>query len=175
MLPLPVSITVVVALLAVFLMLVVALQYSGMNTFRRMRASMSAFFFFIVATLSVSFFNYAAATLPYTVPAFVLGVLVGYAFGVTTERQKLAAQGIEHYMEHFAHIHAEDLKHMTWWSIINFYSVGGGLLLINLVGFSNVILNGSEAGAIVTSTIGAFLLGTIAPYLVHLWSIRARR
>lgn len=170
---LPISITIALVLLAVFLIFVVALQYAGLNTFRRTRAIMTAFFFFIVATLTVSFFTYAMATLPFTIPAFMLGGVIGYALGVTTERQKLAAQGLEHYMEHFAHIHAEDIKSFTWWSVINFYSVAGGLLLINLIGFSNVILGGSEIGAIVTSVIGAFLLGTIAPYLVHLWTISA--
>ena len=83
-------------------------------------------------------------------------------------------QGIEEYMEHFAHIHFHDIKSLTWWSFINFYSVMGALLLINLVGLSNVIFEGAELWAITTSIFGAFLIGTIVPYLAHLWSIKAR-
>jgi hypothetical protein len=138
---------------------------------------MTSFFFFIVFTLTISFWQYATATLPYAVPAFVVGVCVGYVLGVRTEQQKLRAQGLSYYMQHFAHVHLKDVASLTWWSLINFYSVMGGLLLINLVGLSTVIYHGNEDWAIVTSLFGAFLIGTIVPYLLHLWSIKhtARR
>jgi hypothetical protein len=132
---------------------------------------MSFFFIFIVATLSISFWDLAFMTLPYTIPALGIGILAGYVLGVRTERQKLAMQGLEHYMEHFAHIHLHDFRSFTWWSFINFYSVMGGLFLMNLVGLSNVIFSGVEMWAIATSVFGAFLIGTIVPYLAHLWSI----
>jgi len=92
---------------------------------------------------------------------------------VRTAEEKLHAQGLRYYMKHFAHIHAFDLQNLTWWSVINFYTVMGGLLMINLVGLSNVIFDGAEGWAIATSAVGAFLIGTIIPYLFHLWSIRA--
>jgi hypothetical protein len=171
---LPVSITVNVAVLAIFLVFITSLKYSGWNYFSRTRAMMTAFFFFIMATLTISFLPFAMDTFPYSAPAFVAGLLVGYLFGVTTEQQKLRAQGVQYYMQHFAHIHVEDIKQLTWWSIINFYSVMGGLLLINLVGLSTVIFHGSETWAILTSVAGAFLLGTIVPYLIHLWSVSAK-
>jgi hypothetical protein len=170
---LPASITIVIALLAVFFIFITSLKYTALDNFTRTRLMMTSFFVFIVMTLSVSFWPFALATLPYTIPSFFLGALIGYMLGVRTEQEKLRAQGLAHYMEHFAHIHLHDIKSFTWWSIINFYSVMGGLLLINLVGLSTVIFRGAEMWAIATSGIGAFLLGTIAPYLVHLWSVKA--
>jgi hypothetical protein len=174
MVGLPISITINIALLAIFLIFIAALKYGRQSNFVRTRIIMTSFFIFIVATLSVSFWPYALATLPFTTPAALAGIVIGYLLGVRTEQQKLKAQGLKYYMEHFAHIHKSDLTSLTWWSIINFYSVMGGLLLINLVGLSTVIFHGSEVWAILTSIVGAFLLGTIAPYLVHLWSVKGR-
>jgi hypothetical protein len=142
------------------------------DNFARTRLVMTSFFAFIVFTLTISFWRFALDTLPYTVPATLVGMLVGYLLGVRTEQQKLAMQGLQYYMGHFAHIHFHDIKSLTWWSFINFYSVMGGLLLINLVGLSNVIFRGVEMWAIATSIFGAFLIGSIVPYLTHLWSIR---
>lgn len=170
---LPISITLVIALLAVFLCFAVGLKYTHMSTFVRTRLIMTSFFFFIVATLTISFWQYRVESLPYTVPAALVGVLVGYLFGVRTEQQKLRVSGLEHYLEHFSHIHIYDVTSFTWWSVINFYTVMGGLLLINLVGLSTVIFSGNAQSAIRTAMVGAFLLGTIVPYLVHLWSIKA--
>ena len=172
---LPVSIPIVIAVLTIFLTYTVGLTYTIRSNFVRTRLIMTSFFFFIVITLSISFWNFALATLPYTIPAACIGALIGYFLGVQTERNKLDAQGLELYMEHFAHIHIRDVRALNWWSLINFYSVMGGLALINLVGLSNVIFHGSEFGAIATSVVGAFLIGTIVPYLMHLWSIQPTR
>jgi hypothetical protein len=170
---LPNSITLVLALLTFFLCFAVGLKYAVHNNFVRTRLVMTSFFFFIVATLTISFWEYRMESLPYTVPAALIGMLAGYLLGVRTEQQKLRVNGIEHYMEHFAHVHAYDITALNWWSVINFYTVMGGLLLINLVGLSTVIFSGDAQSAIRTAMVGAFLLGTIVPYLVHLWSIRA--
>jgi hypothetical protein len=170
---LPVTIAIVIALLAFFLIFITALKYAVSNNFMRTRIIMTAFFLFIVCTLTISFWPYAMATFPFTVPAFLIGAFLGYLIGVRTEQQKVRAHGLEHYMEHFAHIHSHDLKNLSWWSVINFYSVMGGLVLINFVGFSTVFHEGSRGWAITTSVIGALLLGSIVPYLVHLWSVRA--
>lgn len=136
---------------------------------------MSALFLFIVLTLSISFWPSAPITLPYTIPALLIGMGLGYFIGVRTERQKLMMNGIEHYMERFAHIEESDVKNLTWWSIINFYSIMCGLILINLVGFTNVILRGSPTFVIVTSVVGALLIGSILPYLAHLWTFPSAR
>ncbi len=170
---LPYTITLVIALLAVFLCFAVGIKYVVTDNFVRTRMVMTAFFFFIVATLTISFWQYRIDSLPYTVPAFLLGLLLGYLLGVRTEQQKLRVGGLEHYMEHFARIHLYDITALNWWSVINFYSVMGGLLLINLVGLSTVIFRGNAQSAIRTAMVGALLLGTIVPYLIHLWSIRA--
>ncbi|MDO8517819.1 MAG: hypothetical protein Q7S26_00810 [bacterium] len=172
---LPASITIVIALLAVFLIFITGLKYVVASNFARTRLIMSSFFIFIVATLSISFWPYATATLPYSAPAMLAGITIGYLLGVRTEKQKLRVQGMRRYMEHFAHIHFSDIQSLTWWSFINFYSVGGGLVLINLVGASNVLFGGDKSWAILTSAFGAFLLGTIVPYLVYLWSLPAGR
>jgi hypothetical protein len=85
-------------------------------------------------------------------------------------------QGLEEYMERFARIGKEDLKNFTWWSFVNFYSIMASLVLINLVGLTNVILKGSPALVIATSVVGAAFIGSIVPYLVHLWTLpRAER
>ena len=170
---LPISIILVILALTIFLCFVVGIKYAVHDNFRRTRLIMTSFFFFIVVTLTISFSQFALASLPYTIPAGLVGAAVGYLFGVKTEQEKLAAQGIEHYMEHFAHISPNDFASFTWWSVINFYTVMAGLLLINLVGLSTVIFNGDETSALRTCMVGAFLLGTIVPYLFHLWSIKA--
>jgi hypothetical protein len=169
---LPGSITLTIVLLTVFLVFISALKYTALTDFMRTRLIMTSFFFFIVATLTISFWHYALATLPYTVPAWFLGALVGYFVGVRTAQEKLSEQGLSYYTRHFAHVHLHEFKSFTWWSIVNFYSVMGALVLINFVGFSTVLFAGTQSLAIATSCVGAFLLGTIAPYLLHLWSIR---
>lgn len=169
--PLPTSILLVVATLTIFLCFITGVKYGVQNKFIRRRIIMTSFFFFIVTTLSVSFWPYALATLPFTIPAALIGALIGHLVGVRTAQEKLSAQGAAHYMEHFAHIHISEFRALTWWSVINFYSIMGALVLINLVGLSTVIFSQAQEWAIATSVVGAFLLGTIAPYLVHLWSI----
>jgi hypothetical protein len=171
---LPVSIIFVIAVLTLFLSLTVGLKYAIENDFVRIRLVMTLFFCFIVFTLTISFWDHWLMTLPYTIPSGFVGVVIGYVLGVQTERRKLSMEGIAHYMEHFAHIHFGDIHSLTWWSFINFYSVMGALLLINMVGLSNVIFKGTELWAVATSVFGAFLIGTIIPYLYHLWTIRLR-
>jgi hypothetical protein len=169
---LPASIIVVIAVLTVFLVFITALKYAVQDNFTRMRLMMTAYFCFIVTTLTISFWEFFFATLPYTVPAGAAGVALGYLVGVRTAEAKLAAQGLAHYVEHFAHIHAHELQALNWWSVINFYSVMSALLLINLVGLTTVLLHNLKPMALVTSAFGAFLIGSIVPYLIHLWSIK---
>ncbi|MDB5195458.1 MAG: hypothetical protein JWO84_642 [Parcubacteria group bacterium] len=165
------SITIVIALLALFLISITVAKYAMPHKFAQTRFTMSALFVFILLTLSISFWPWARLTLPYTIPAFILGMLLGYFIGVRTERQKLMTHGLEHYMERFAHIEHSDVRNLTWWSIINFYSITCALVLINLVGFTNIILSGYPPFIIVTSVVGAALIGSILPYLAHLWTI----
>lgn len=164
------------ALLALFLISLTIAKYAIPDNFTRTRVIMSALFLFIVMTLTVSFGSFAMLTLPYVVPAFVAGAFLGHIVGVRADRQKLMVQGLERYMEHFAHISHEDVKNFTWWSFVNFYSIMASLVLINLVGLTNVILKGSPALVIATSVVGAAFIGSIVPYLVHLWTLpRAER
>jgi hypothetical protein len=162
-----------IAILTVFLCFIAALAYTTYSSFTRARAIMTLFFCFIVVTLTFAFWRYTLDTLVFTVPAVLVGALIGYVFGVKAAQERLMLQGAEHYMTHFAHVHFADVKNLKWWSIVNFYSVMGALLLINFVGLSSVIFKGTESWAIATCVVGAFLLGTIAPYLIHLWSIKA--
>jgi hypothetical protein len=170
---LPGTIVLAIAVLAVFLSYLVVLKHAVRDNFHRTRLSMTSFFFFIVVTLSLSFWHYTLATLPYTVPAFGIGLIAGYLVGVRGAEDRLKKEGHAHYREHFAHLHVRGLSSMNWWTVINFYTVAGALVLINLVGFSTVLMP-SESLAIGTSAVGAFLLGTIAPYLMHLWSLSRR-
>lgn len=165
------SVTVVIALLAFFLIGITVLKYAIQDNFIRTRFIMSALFAFIVLTLSISFWPFALMTLPYAVPSLLLGMLLGHVIGVRTEQQKIVTLGIEHYMEHFAHIEHKDVKSLTWWSLINFYSIMCGLVLINLIGFTNVILQGSPFFINATSVVGAAFIGSIVPYLFHLWTL----
>lgn len=169
------STIIVIALLALFLISITVFKYAIANKFLQTRLIMSALFVFIVLTLSIAFWPSATITLPYSFPAFCLGVVLGYFIGVRTERQKITVLGLEHYMERFARIDHEDVKKLTWWSVINFYSVMCGLVLINLVGFTNIILSGSPLFIIITSVVGAALVGSIVPYLAHLWTISYKR
>jgi len=171
---LPASITITVAVLTIFLCFITVLKFTVEDDFTRTRLMMTAFFCFIVATITISFWQYSLVTLPFTTPAWLLGALIGYLIGVRTAEHRLKAEGLRHYTEHFAHVHIKELKTLTWWSIINFYTVMSALILINLVGLSTVIFQGSQNSAIITSSVGAFLLGTIAPYLLHLWTIKIR-
>ena len=171
---LPASITITVAVLTVFLTFIIALKYALPDNFARTRLMMTSFFFFIVTTLTISFWPYTFVTLPFTIPACILGVVVGYVLGFRAAERRLNAEGMVHYMEHFARIPPTHFKNLTWWSLINFYSVMSAIVLINLVGFSTVIFREAQNLVIATSGVGAFLLGTIAPYLIHLWSIKMR-
>lgn len=172
---LPVSIIIAVAVLTLFLVFITVLKYVVEDNFTRTRLMMSAFFVFIVATLTLSYSEFFFATLPYTIPAGLAGVLVGYLVGVRAAEERINAKGLAYYMRHFAHIHVKDISVLNWWSLINFYSVMSALLLINLVGFTTVILHNLKPMALLTSAVGAFLIGTIVPYLIHLWSLPAGR
>jgi hypothetical protein len=170
---LPSSIIITIAVLTVFLVFITALKFAVEDHFTRTRLIMSAFFFFIVATLTISYWEFFFDTLPYTIPAGAFGVLVGYLIGVRAAEAKLAAEGAARYIKHFAHIYLHDIEQGNWWSVINFYSVMGALALINLVGLTTVILHNLKPMALATSAFGAFLIGSIIPYLIHLWSIKA--
>jgi hypothetical protein len=134
---------------------------------------MTAFFCFIVATLTISFWEFFFATLPYTIPSGLVGIAAGYLIGVRAAEERLHAEGVRYYLAHFAHIHIEK-EDFNWWSVINFYSVMGALVLINLVGLTTVILHNLKPFALATSAFGAFLIGSIVPYLIHLWNIKTR-
>ena len=157
---LPVSIIITVALLTVFLSVLTALKYVVRSNFVRTRAIMTLFFFFIVATLTVSYSEFFFLTLPYTIPAGLVGAVVGYLVGVRAAKKKLNTQGLAHYMENFDHIHIHEIKGLNWWSLINFYTVMGALLLINLVGLTTVIFHNTKPLTLMTSAVGAFLIGT---------------
>ena len=162
-----------IASLTAFLILISALRYTTPDRFVRTRLVMTLFFCFIVVTLTLAFWRYTMQSLVFTVPALIIGVLVGHLVGVKAAQERLMLEGVENYVEHFAHVHLADVAKLEWWSIINFYSVMGALLLINFVGLSTVIFPGSETWAMATCVFGAFLIGTVAPYIIHLWSIKA--
>jgi hypothetical protein len=165
------AIIAVLALLAAFLISIAVSKYAFKDNFTRTRVVMSALFLFITSTLTISFWPFAVMTFPYALPALLFGIILGQSIGVRTEQLKIVEHGIEHYMERFAHISHEDVKKFTWWSLINFYSIMCGLVLINLIGFTNIILGGSKNFIIGTSVAGALFVGSIVPYLFHLWTI----
>jgi len=169
---LPVSIILTIAVLTAFLSFITVLKYAIADEFVRTRLIMTAFFFFIVATLTICFWQFFFDTLPYTIPAGLFGVLVGYVIGVRAAEAKLAAQGAAYYVRHLTHIHVRDVIEGNWWAVINFYSVVAALVLINLVGLTTVLLHNLKPMALATSAFGAFLIGSIIPYLFHLWNIR---
>jgi len=169
------TVIVSIALLAVFLIALTVAKYAFHHSFARTRFIMSALFVYLVLSLSVAFWSYGPITLPFAIPGLIVGVLLGYVIGVRTERQKLMMHGIEHYLEHFAHITEDDVKSFTWWSFVNYYSITCALLLINLIGFTNVIAKSSPSFVIATCAFGALLIGSIVPYLAHLWTIRLSR
>lgn len=169
---LPASITITIAVLTIFLAFVTAVKYAVPNEFVRMRLIMSAFFVFIVITLTVSYWQFFFDTLPYTVPAGILGVLTGYLVGVKSAEERIKAEGLRHYMRHFAHIDVDE-EGLHWWTLLNFYTVVSALALINFVGLTTVIFHNLKPMTLATSAFGAFLIGSIVPYLIHLWSIKA--
>jgi hypothetical protein len=172
---LPGSITISVLLLTIFLVFITALKYAIEDNFLRTRLIMTAFFIFIVATLTVCYWPFFFATLPFTIPAGLVGVIIGYFVAVRAAEEKLKEEGVAYYMSHFAHIHFKDVTVLNWWSLVNFYSIMGALALLNLVGLTTVLFHNLKPLTLLTSAFGAFLIGTIAPYLVHLWSIKSRK
>ncbi len=171
---LPGSIILIILVLTAYLIFTVALKFAVTERALRLKLMMTSFFFFIVATLTISFWPYALDTLPYSIPSAFLGILVGHFVGVRAAKRRLETEGLEHYLEHFAHIHTSELQKLTWWTLVNYYSVMVALVLINFVGLSLIIVENTRLWAIITSAIGAFLLGTVAPYLIHVWSIGMR-
>jgi hypothetical protein len=167
-----VSTTVAIAALAGFFLFITALKYAIPDTFVRTRLIMSAFLVFMVITLTAAFWRSTLPSLTFSVPAFALGMLVGHVVGVRAAKERLMLEGAEHYMEHFAHIHISG--EIKWWSLINFYSIAGALLIINLLGLTVVIHNESQTWVMFTCAVGAFLVGTLTPYLIHLWTISAK-
>ncbi|MES2006503.1 MAG: hypothetical protein V4436_00175 [Patescibacteria group bacterium] len=172
---LPTSIIVTIAVLTVFLSSVVVLKYAVEDNFSRTRLMMTAFFFFIVTTLTVSFWEFFFATLPYTIPAGMLGVLAGFAIGVPAAEERLKKEGLSRYRHDFAQLEVKGIRGFHWWSVVNFYTAVAALVLINLVGLTTVLLHNLKPMALATSAFGAFMIGSIFPYLVHLWSIRTKR
>jgi hypothetical protein len=169
---LPPSIILTIAVLTVFFIFIVAAKFAIEDDFARTRLVMTAFFFFIVATLTICFSEFFVATLPYTIPAGAFGVLVGFLIGVPAAESRLKKEGVGRYRHDFAQIEVSGIRGFKWWSLINFYTVFATLLLINLVGFTTVLLHNLEPMALATSAFGAFLIGTIVPYLYHLWTIK---
>jgi hypothetical protein len=172
---LPNSIILTIATLTLFFVFITALKYAVEDEFTRTRLVMTGFFIFIVTTLTISYYEFFFATLPFTIPAGIAGVLMGYIIGVRQAQAKLMAQGIAYYMRHFAHIHLKDIVEGNWWAVINFYSVISALALINFVGLTTVIFHNLMPLTLATSAFGAFLIGSIIPYLLHLWSIKAKK
>ncbi len=170
---LPTSMIVAVAVLTAFFAIITVLKYSIVDNFSRTRLMMTLFFCFIVLTLTISFKQYAVHTLPFSSAAAAAGLLVGFLVGVPAAEGRLKREGLSRYRENFAKVERNGIRGFAWWNIVNFYTVMSALVLINLVGLSTVIFRGAENWAILTSAVGAFLLGTIVPYLVHLWSIKA--
>lgn len=164
-----------VAALTLFLCFITVIKFAVEDQFTRTRAGMTAFFLFIVSTLTISYWEFFFTTLPFTIPAGFLGLIVGYLIGVRTDRTKLAMQGAAQYAKHFAHIHVKDVEQGNWWAVINFYTVMSALALINLVGLTTVIFHNLEPMTLATSAFGAFLVGSIVPYLTHLWTIKIRQ
>lgn len=171
--PLPGSVILTIAVLTVFLMFVTGLKFASTDRAAYTKLVMTGFFLFIVTTLTISFWEYALDTLPFTIPAALLGMGAGHFVGVRAARERIEAEGLAEYVEHFAHVHLGELHDLRWWKVVNFYTVMMSLLLINFVGLTDVIFHEAKNWAIVTSTVGAFLIGTIVPYLIHVWSIKA--
>ncbi len=166
------TVTLTIAALAAFFIYLTAVKYAVEDEFDRTRLIMTAFFAFIVFTLSVAFWPYRYTSLPYAAPALLVGIGLGYFVAVRAAQERLMMEGVAQYIEHATHVHMKDVRALRWWSLINFYSVMGALLIINLVGLSMVWLKGNDTIAITTCVLGAFGEGTLAPYLYHLWSIR---
>jgi len=166
------TITITIAALAAFLVYLTVLTYAVADDFYRARLVMTSFFVFIIFTLTLAFWPYRYSSLPFAGTAFVIGVMLGYYIGVRAAKQRLTMEGLTHYIEHATHVHSKDLTSLKWWSVINFYTIMGALLIINLVGLSMVWLKGNDMLAITTCVLGAFGVGTLAPYLSHLWSLR---
>jgi hypothetical protein len=171
---LPYSIILTIAVLTAFFIFIVAVKFAVEDDFKRTRLTMTAFFFFIVATLTICFNEYFVATLPYTVPAGLVGVIAGFFVGVPAAENRMKKEGLSRYRHDFAEIEVSGIKGFKWWSVLNFYTVLTTLALINLVGLTTVLLHNLKPMALVTSAFGAFLIGTIFPYLYHLWTIKSR-
>ncbi len=169
---LPPSIILTIAVLTAFFIFIVAVKFGVEDRFTRTRLIMTAFFFFIVATLTISFWEFFFATLPFTIPAGIAGVVAGFLIGVPAAEERLKKEGVARYMQDFNHIEVKGVRGFQWWSVINFYTVVTTLALINLVGFTSVLLHNLKPMALLTSAFGAFLIGSILPYLLHLWSVK---
>ena len=167
-----IKIMLVLLALVIFLSLLMIYKYAIADDFHRTRVIMTTFLGFIVTTLTISFWEYTVQSIMFVIPAFLLGCYVGYSVAVKAAKRKLAQHGVQHYVQTVMHISKTELKAFNWWSIVNVYSIMGGLVLMNMVGLSLFIIPGYEPIAIATTVVGAFLIGTMVPYIVHLWSVK---
>jgi hypothetical protein len=172
---LPPSIITIVAVLTAFFIFIVALKFAVEDNFSRTRLTMTAFFFFIVATLTISYYEYFFATLPFTIPAGIIGIIAGYLLGVPAAEERLKKEGLRRYRQDFAHVETAGIKGFAWWSILNYYTIMSTLVLINLVGLTTVLLHNLKPMALLTSAFGAFMIGSIIPYHIHLWTIKTKQ
>src|SRR3569623_318091 len=171
---LPSSIIITIADLTVLFIAIVALKFAVEDDISRTRLTMSAFFLFIVVTLTLCFKDFFFATLPYSIPAGIVGVILGVFIGLPAAQERLKKEGLSRYRQDFASLEARGVRGVHWWTFLNFYTVITALVLINLVGLTTVLLHNLKPMALVTSAFGAFLIGSILPYLWHLWTLKPK-
>lgn len=167
-----IAVVTALAALVIFLCLVTVLKYAIRGNFTRTRIIMTALLFFLVAVVLLAFGPYITESATTMFTAFLLGLFIGERAGVRPAQRKIATDGVQHYIEHYVTDNKDEIKTLTWWSIVNFYAILCALIMMNLIGLSRILFEGHTTIAIGVVAFGAFLIGTILPYIIHLWRVR---
>jgi hypothetical protein len=166
-----IAVVTALAALVIFLCLVTVLKYAIRGNFTRTRVILTLLLVFLVAVVLLAFWQYIAASATTMFTTFLLGILVGERAGVRPAQRKIAIDGVQHYMEHYITSNKDEIKTLTWWGLVNFYAIMCALIMMNLIGLSRILFEGNRELAIAVVALGTFLIGTIVPYIIHLWRV----
>lgn len=167
-----VQVIISIGLLSAYFFFLLLMRHAVRNHFLITRFTITAFIVYMFATLIVVYWTPMMDNAVQGSVAFLAGLVLGRFMAVTVERRKIAEEGLSNYLEHYLHIHIKSLENLEWWSIVNVHTVIVTLIFIDLLGLNRTVYDSAPATLFIV-VLALFLVGTVIPYAVHLWTIKA--